>query len=81
MSFVHKVDNINKNLLNLVCANEEDNFALFDAEGDGLKCVQQSLEEIKTCSNKAAYAVTERFLQKWIENEHYNFDMEPEDCK
>lgn len=80
MAFVHKVDRINKNLLDLVCSNEEDNFALFDAEGEGEKCVKQSEMEIKTCTNKAIYAVTERFLHKFIENEHFDYTFGPEDC-
>lgn len=81
MDFVHKVDRINKNLLNLVCSNDEDNFAIFSVEGDGLKCVQSSFAEIKTCANKAVFSVTERLLEKWIENEHFNCGMETEDCQ
>lgn len=77
---VTKVDRFNKNFMNLFCAYEEDNFALFEMEGEGMKCVQQSMNEIKTCANKAVFAVTERFLAKWIESEHFSYAMEPEDC-
>lgn len=81
MDYVHKADRLVKNMLDLVCAEEGDNFAVFEPEGEGMKCVQQSITEIKTCANKAVYAVTERFLVKWIENEHFSFAMEAEDCK
>lgn len=81
MEYVHKFDQINKNYMDLICANEADNFALFEPEGEGMKCIEQNMMEIKTCANKAVYAVSERLLQKWIENEHFSFTMEPEDCQ
>jgi len=81
MDLVHKLDRMNKNLLNAFCAHEADDFALFELEGEGMKCVHQSMTELRTCSNKALYAFTERFLAKWIENEHFDYRFDAEDCK
>lgn len=76
-----KMDRIVKNMLSLVCVNDENDFALFDANGEGQRCVDSKQIEMKTCANKAIFLVAKRIIEKWIENEHFKFEMEPEDCK
>lgn len=76
-----KADKVFKNMINLVCSNDENDFALFGVNGEGQKCVELNYIEMKACANKATYSIVKRLLEKWIENEHFKFEMEPEDCK
>lgn len=64
-----------------MCANGDNDFALFDANVEGQRCFESSQVEIMTCINKAIYSVTQRILEKWIENEHFQFEVEAEDCQ
>lgn len=75
------MDRIVKNMVDLICVNKEDDFALFDVNGEGHQCLGSSQVQIKTCANKAVFSVTERIIEKWIENEHFQFTTEAEDCK
>lgn len=81
VELAQKVNRIAKNMVDLVCSNDEDDFALFDSNGEGQRCVVSNQVEMKTCANKAVYSVAKRIIEKWIENEHFEFEMEPEDCK
>lgn len=68
-------------MVGLICTNDENVFALFDVNGEGQKCFESSQVEIMTCANKAVYSTAKRFLEKSIENEQFELEMEPEDCK
>lgn len=78
MEIYQKVQRIERNLMELICAQEENDFAILDG---GQQCIASSLVEIKTCANKAIYLVAKRLLEKWIENEHFELKMVAEDCK
>lgn len=75
------MDKIAKSMVGLMCKSDENDFALFDVNGEGQRCIESSQIQILTCVNKALYSVTQRILEKWIENEHFNFEVEAEDCK
>lgn len=68
-------------MVHLICANDENDFALLDVYGEGQRCFVSSQVEIMTCVNEAIYSVTQRILEKWIENEHFKREVEVEDCK
>lgn len=81
MEIIRKMHKIVKNMVHLMCANGDNDFALFDANVAGQRCFESSQVEIMTCINKAIYSVTQRILEKWIENEHFQFEVEAEDCQ
>lgn len=64
-----------------MCTNAEFDFELFGVNGEGQRCFESSQVEIMTCTNKALYSVTQRILEKWIENEHFQFEVEDADCE
>lgn len=70
-----------QNMLELICSNDENDFALFDVNGEGQECFESSQIEIMTCVNKAIYLFAKRIIEKLIENEHFKFELEAEDCK
>lgn len=81
MEIFRKIDRINKNMLDMICANDANDYAIFAVRGEGEHCLTSNRVKIMTCANKALHAVTQRMLEKWIENEHFTFDMETDDCK
>lgn len=81
MEIFRKIDQINKNMLNMICANDENDYAIFAVRGEGEHCLTSNRVKIMTCANKALLSVTQRLLEKWIENEHFNSEMETDDCK
>lgn len=68
-------------MLDLICSNDENDFAIFNVKGEGEHCLSSNRVKIMTCANKALYSVTQRIIEKWIENEHFMFEMEAADCK
>lgn len=76
-----KADRISRNLLELICAQDENDFALFNADSELQKCAESNQFKIRTCVNKSIYSVAKRLLEKLIESEHFAFEMEAEDCK
>lgn len=76
---VEKVLRIMNNMLDLVCENKKNDFAILDGEGE--RCLTSNRVRIKTCANKAAYSVAKRTIEKWIEDEHFTLEMGAEDCK
>lgn len=69
------------NLLDLICSNEKDDFAVFEFKGEGEQCLASNRVKIMTCVNRAAYSLAKRVVEKLIENERFEFEMEAEDCK
>jgi hypothetical protein len=65
--------------VDLICLNDGDDFALSIQKFP--QCFESSESEVKTCSMKAGYAILKRILEKLIENEHFEFKMDAEDCK
>lgn len=66
-------------LAELICANEKNDFIVFDEKN--LQCISSGQVALKTCANKSLYLLIKRLVEKWIESEHFKFEMEPEDCK
>lgn len=69
------------NMLNMICANDKNDFGIFDVKGEGEHCLTSNRVRIVTCANKAVYSVAKRIVEKLIENEHFEFEMDAEDCK
>lgn len=76
---MEKVLRITNNLLDLICANDKDDFKILDGEGE--RCLTSNRVKIMTCGNKALYAVLKRTAEKWIENEHFSVELDVDDCK
>lgn len=66
------------NMMDVVCANEKDDFSILD---DGEQCLATNRAKIMTCANKALYSLVKRLMDKWIENEHFELETDAEDCK
>lgn len=79
VEMARKSDKILENLVNMICTNVENDSSIIGASGQ--QCLVSSQVEIMTCANKSIYSVVKRLLEKWIENEHFAFEMEAEDCK
>ena len=69
-------------MLDLICATDKNNnFALFDVRGEGERCLTSNRVKIMTCANKALYSLAKRIVEKIIENEHFEFEMDDADCQ
>jgi len=69
-----------RNTLNLVCANDGNDFiSLFF--GQGRQCLIENLNEGKICSNKATYAIIKGLFVKLIEYETFDYKMNADECK
>ncbi|KAJ6645293.1 hypothetical protein Bhyg_00497 [Pseudolycoriella hygida] len=76
-----KILNFLKNIVDSMCVNEgSDLDSITSRKGAGRKCVETNMKEIKTCTNKALYAASKRLLLKFVENEHFEFKIDQEDC-
>lgn len=68
--------------MDLICSYDENDFAFYDHDGEAENCIRPKLfGQFRTCANKAVYLADKRISEKLIENEHFKFEMEPEDCK
>lgn len=65
-------------LMDVYCANAKNDFAILD---DAPNCLRSAGSEVLACVNKATYSVAKRFMEKWIENEHFELKMDVKDCK
>lgn len=65
-------------MMDVICANNESDFSILD---DGPDCISTNRVKIMTCVNKVFYSIVKRFVVKWIENEHFELEMDAEDCK
>lgn len=82
-SFPSKIESRNsiyrivKNILNAVCVNDgNDMISMIFGQ-----CLIENLNEIKTCSIKASYAIVKGFFVKMIEYETFDYRMDAERCK
>lgn len=66
------------NMMDMVCANDNTDFSILE---DAEQCIATNRVKIMTCANKAFYSLLKRIMEKWIENEHFDFEMDTEDCK
>lgn len=68
-------------MLEWICANDKNVSAVLNGELLGEQCLIQNIDKVMTCRNKAVYAVANRIVEKWIENDHIETKMDAEDCK
>lgn len=68
-------------MLELICTNDDNDFSIFNANGEGERCLVSNRVKIMTCTNKAFYSVIKRIVEKLIENEHIEFGMDAADCR
>lgn len=80
IEFARKTERTLKNMLDLICAYDGNDFAFYDVNGEGGQCIESKKVEIRTCANKAIYLAAKRVLEKWIESEHFKFGTEADDC-
>lgn len=73
-----KLIRIMLNMMDVVCANDKNDFAILD---DGDQCPASTEAEMGHCYEKAKYSLAKRLMEKWIENEQFEYDMNAEDCK
>lgn len=72
--------NIVRNILDLVCENDGNDLITLIFR-QRLRCFKEHVDDVKTCANKALYAIVKRFIVKLIESETFEFKMDAEDCK
>lgn len=76
---MEKMLGIMNNMLDIICKKEKNDFAIFD--GEGKRCLNSNQLRLKTCSKKSVHSVAKRIIEKFIENEHFTFEMDTDDCK
>lgn len=77
----NSIRNIIYGLLDVVCANDGDDFISMVTGQETQQCVMENLIELKTCQYKELYTIAKRFIAKLIENETFEFRMDADDCK
>lgn len=74
------IANIVRGLLDLICANDGNDYISMSF-GQGRQCLVENLNEMMTCQNKQFYAIVKGFVIKLIENETFELKMDADDCK
>lgn len=66
-------------MTNVLCANEQNNFPILDDEPDCLTMLNR--RKITECAGKAISTMLRRFMEKSLENEHFELKLDAKDCK
>ncbi|XP_037042538.1 uncharacterized protein LOC119078912 [Bradysia coprophila] len=80
IEFDNSIRRIVYGLLDVTCANDGNDFISL-ITGQGRQCLQENLNELKTCQYKEIHAILKGLIVKLIEYERFEWKMDADDCK